>query len=110
MIGGRIRAGRFAKGKVAGIVIAPGDGSGALRLCEATGDPTQSTSWRGRDLLDCPMVHGHTLEVADVDGDGHLDIFAAEMAKWSNKPGPPDHPDATAWILYGGSRQKPEQT
>jgi hypothetical protein len=23
------------------------------------------------------------------------------MAKWSNKPGPSDHPDATAWILYG---------
>lgn len=100
-IGGRIRAGKFKKGRLAEIVIAPGDGSGPLRLYEANGDPAQSGSWRGRDLLERQMVHGHTLDVGDVDGDGNLDIFAAEMAKWSNKPGPPDHPDATAWILYG---------
>jgi hypothetical protein len=99
-MGGRIRAGRFTKNK-AEIVIAPGDGSGPLRIYEAKGDPTQPGSWRGRDLLDRPMVHGHTLDVADIDGDGQLDIFAAEMAKWSNKAGAPDHPEATAWILYG---------
>lgn len=28
------------------------------------------------------MVHGHTLEVGDLDGDGRLDIFAAQMARW----------------------------
>lgn len=103
-IGGRIRAGRFKKGKVADIVIAPGDGSGPLRIYEADGDPAQSGSWRGRDLLERPMVHGHTLELADVNGDGHLDIFTAEMAKWSNTPGAPDHPRAAAWILYGDGR------
>lgn len=100
-IGGRIRAGRFSQRKVADIVIAPGDGSGPLRIYEAKGDPRQSGAWRGRDLLERSMVHGHTLDVADMDGDGHLDIFAAEMAKWSNKAGPPDHPHATAWIFYG---------
>lgn len=100
-IGGRIRAGRFKKGQAAQIVIAPGDGSGPLRVYEAAGDPAQPGSWRGRDLLERPMVHGHTLDVADVDGDGHLDILAAEMATWSNIPGRIDHPDATAWILYG---------
>ncbi|MPY87492.1 MAG: hypothetical protein GEU99_06190 [Luteitalea sp.] len=100
-IGGRIRAGRFKKGDVAQIVIAPGDGSGPLRFYEAHGDPTRASSWRGRDLLDRDMVHGHTLDVADVDGDGNLDIFAAEMAKWTKTPDPADHPGATAWILYG---------
>jgi hypothetical protein len=47
------------------------------------------------------MVHGHSLQLADIDGDGHLDIFAAEMAKWQERKAEPDHPDATAWILLG---------
>lgn len=49
------------------------------------------------------MVHGHTLDVGDVDGDGHLDIFAAEMAKWSAGPAT-DHPEAGAWLLFGDGR------
>ncbi len=103
-IGGRIRAGRFRAGGSPQIVIAPGDGSGPLRLYEAKGDPRDAASWTGRDLLPRDMVHGHTLEVGDVNGDGHLDIFAAEMAKWTNQPVEADHPGATAWILYGDGK------
>src|SRR5271166_2110751 len=47
------------------------------------------------------MIHGHSLQLADIDGDGNLDIFAAEMAKWREQKTEPDHPDATAWVLYG---------
>src|SRR5260370_622794 len=50
-IGGRIRAGHFKPGKYAQIVIAPGDGSGPLKIYECKGDPTKSDSWVGRDLL-----------------------------------------------------------
>jgi hypothetical protein len=50
------------------------------------------------------MVHGHTLELGDIDGDGNLDIFAAEMAQWTNKSPEPDHPKAAAWILYGDDK------
>jgi hypothetical protein len=50
------------------------------------------------------MVHGHSLAIADVDADGHLDIFAAEMAKWQERKTEPDHPDATAWILFGDGK------
>jgi hypothetical protein len=39
--------------------------------------------------------------VADIDGDGHLDIFAAEMAKWSEGRKDPDNPGAKAWIFFG---------
>ena len=103
-IGGRIRAGRFVKGKYAQVVIAPGDGSGPLRFYEAKGDPSVESSWVGRDLLDREMVHGHTLDLGDIDGDGNLDIFAAEMAKWTAGPNAADNPAATAWILYGDGR------
>ncbi|MCC6395150.1 MAG: VCBS repeat-containing protein [Bryobacterales bacterium] len=102
-IGGRIRAGKFKGGRYAQIVIGPGDGTGPLMFYEATGDPAEPSSWRGRNLLWRDLVHGHTLDTGDIDGDGNLDIFAAEMAKWTKKPGA-DYPDATAWILYGDGR------
>jgi hypothetical protein len=36
-----------------------------------------------------------------MDGDGNLDIFAAEMAQWTEGAGHPDNPSAAAWIFYG---------
>ena len=102
-IGGRIRAGRFVKGRGIQVVIAPGDGSGPVRFYQAKGDPAKAENWSGRDLIGRDIVHGHTLDVGDVDGDGNLDIFVAEMAKWTAKEGV-DHPDATAWVLYGDGK------
>ena len=104
-IGGRICAGKFIESsKYPQIVIAPGDGSGPLRWYECTGDPLKEGAWAGHDLLPRDMIHGHTLDVGDVDNDGHLDIFAAEMAKWSEKRPDPDNPKAEAWIFYGDGK------
>jgi FG-GAP repeat. len=50
------------------------------------------------------MTHGHSLQVADIDGDGNLDIFAAEMAKWTENSKTPDNPNAMAWIFYGDGK------
>ena len=100
-IGGRVAAGRFKPGKYPQVVIAPGDGTGPFRWYECVGDPEKSKDWVGHDLLDRDMVHGHSLQVADIDGDGNLDIFAAEMAKWSEKAKVPDNPLATAFIFFG---------
>jgi hypothetical protein len=100
-IGGRVAAGKLKPGKYAQVVIAPGDGVGPLRWYECIGNPELSKDWVGHDLLDRPMVHGHSLQLADIDGDGNLDIFAAEMAKWTERNKAPDNPGATAWILFG---------
>jgi hypothetical protein len=103
-IGGRVAAGKFKPGKVAQIVVAPGDGVGPLRWYECTGNPEMAKDWVGHDLLDREMIHGHSLQVGDIDGDGNLDIFAAEMAKWTEGKKEPDNPGAIAWILFGDGR------
>lgn len=95
---GRVKTGKFKPGRHPQIVLAPGDVNGPLMFYECQGEPTDPKAWVGRDLLGRTMVHGHSLEVADIDGDGNLDIFAAEMAKWGPEI---ENPEATAWILYG---------
>src|SRR5581483_8822606 len=109
-IGGRIAAGKFKPGKFAQVVIAPGDGIGPLRWYECVGNPESSKDWIGHDLLNRNMVHGHSLQLADIDGDGNLDVFAAEMAKWTEQSKTPDHPGATAWIFYGDGQAHFRQT
>ena len=109
--GGRIRAARFRpRSRNAQIVIAPGDGSGPLMLYECNGNPREESCWQGRNLLSQDMIHGHTLDIGDVNNDGHLDIFAAEMAKWTRTPAPADHPEAKSWILFndGKANFRPE--
>jgi sugar phosphate isomerase/epimerase len=103
-MGGRIRAAKFKPGKYPQIVIAPGDDSGPLEIYECKGDPEKSEDWIGRPLLDRELIHGHTLDIGDVDGDGHLDILAAEQAKWTRAITPIDNPDASAFILYGNGQ------
>jgi sugar phosphate isomerase/epimerase len=103
-IGGRIAVGRFKPGKYPQVVIAPGDGIGPLRWYECVGNPEKTADWVGHDLLDRDMIHGHSLQVADIDGDGNLDIFTAEMAKWTESQDHPDNPNATAWIFYGDGK------
>jgi hypothetical protein len=106
MYGGRVAAGKFIEGaKHPQVVIASGDGVGPLLFasCADDADPMESSSWKARELLP-KMVHGHSLAVADIDGDGHLDIFTAEMAKWHERQARPDNPQAKSWIFYGDGK------
>jgi FG-GAP-like repeat len=103
-IGGRVMAGKFKPGKTLQIVIAPGDGSGPLKLYECKGNPENEADWIGRDLLRRELIHGHSLDLGDINGDGKLDIFAAEMAKWKEKEILPNNPKASAFILYGDGK------
>lgn len=92
---GRIGAGHFKPGKVAQIVLGPGDGNGPLWFIECQGEPTDPKAWTRRPLLDRDVLSGHSLALADINADGNLDIFCAEM----HTPGPKEK--CTAWILYG---------
>lgn len=98
--GGLIFAGRLKPSRYPQIVVSPGDASGPVRWYECTGDPERAADWKPRELLP-QVIHGHSLQLGDIDRDGHLDIFVAEMAQWHETQSRPDHPDATAWIFYG---------
>lgn len=100
-MGGRVAVGRFKPTKYPQIVVASGDGTGELRWYECASKPEETSSWKGNKLLDRPLAHGHSLELADLNGDGNLDIFAAEMAKWSEQKKESDNPNAEALIFYG---------
>ncbi len=103
-VGGLIFSGKFNPSPYPQIVTSPGDGGGPVQIHECRGDPADPNAWVGRNLLDRDVVHGHSLQLGDIDGDGNMDIFVAEMAKWHEQQAEPDNPNATAWILYGDGK------
>jgi len=76
------------------VVFVAGDTVGPLKWYEWTGK-----EWLGHELLGREVIHGHSLQIADIDGDGNLDIFCAEMRQWSSNKD--DHPDAKMWVFFG---------
>ncbi len=101
----RAAAGQLVEGGPPEVVFVAGDAIGRLKWFERRGD-----TWVAHDLLGEDVVHGHSLQVADIDRDGHLDIFCAEMAKWTDAATRPDHPNARMWIFYGDGRGGFEKT
>ena len=74
------------------VVINSGDAAGPLNLYEY-----RDGQWKRRTLVD-RVDHGHSLQVADINGNGHLDIYAAEM----HTPGAGDA--CRQWIFYGDGK------
>jgi uncharacterized repeat protein (TIGR01451 family) len=96
--GARIVAGDFNAGGRPEIVVVPGDYDGPLMYyeCPAAGDPTLVSCWVGRDLYPGVTIdNGHSLRVGDVNLDGNLDLFVAEMRLNSGNP------DAGMWLFLG---------
>ncbi|MGH7967482.1 MAG: FG-GAP-like repeat-containing protein, partial [Limisphaerales bacterium] len=86
----RCAAGQFIKGASRlQVVLGPGDGTGPLLLYE-----WREGKWVPKELLHL-VTSGHSLSVVDMDGDGNLDIFCAEMRLDGGNP------DAKCYILYG---------
>jgi FG-GAP-like repeat len=97
----RAAAGKLIKNSHgAQVVFDSGDGCGELNWYERQPDGT----WAAHNLLGKEVVHGHTLRVADIDGDGNLDVFCAEMAKWCGWTRTVDYPRAHLWVFYGDGR------
>ena len=95
----RAAAGQLKKGGWPEVVFVPGDRVGRLKWYEHV-----NGAWAGHDLLDHDVIHGHSLEIADIDSDGNLDIFCAEMGKWTEKAAEPDNPGARMWIFLGDGK------
>jgi len=89
--GSRSAVGDLIEGGYPEVVLASGDHINSLNIYQFDGE-----NWQKTVLID-KVIHGHTLQVADIDADGHLDIFCAEMAAWGNTR----RDEAKAWILYG---------
>jgi sugar phosphate isomerase/epimerase len=107
---GRIAAGKFKPGKTLQIVVSPGDGEGMARWYECKGDPQKPEDWIGHNLTYGKLLHGHSLQLADINNDGNLDIFVAEMAKWSEGQQTANNPKAGAFIFYGDGKGQFKQT
>lgn len=88
----RTAAGDLIQGGRPEVLIGSGDGVGPLNLYQ-----WQEGAWARRTLIE-RVDHGHTLQVADIDGDGHLDIYTAEM----HTPGPGGL--CRQWILFGDGK------
>jgi hypothetical protein len=95
----RSAAGQLVEGGPTEVVFVVGDGIGRLKWFEQRGG-----DWIGHDLLGEDVVHGHSLDLADIDHDGHLDIFCAEMAQWTENAKNADNPNARMWIFQGDGR------
>jgi len=88
----RSAAGDFIEGGRPEIVLNSGDGVGPLNLYE-----WKDGAWAKRTLIE-KVDHGHTLQTGDINGDGNLDIYAAEMFN----PGPGDK--CRQYVLYGDGK------
>ena len=88
----RSAAGDFIKGGRPEIVLNSGDGVGPLNLYE-----WKNNKWIKHILIE-KVDHGHTLQVGDINSDGNLDIYAAEMYN----PGPGDK--CRQWVIYGDGK------
>ncbi|MGH9341215.1 MAG: FG-GAP repeat domain-containing protein [Acidobacteriota bacterium] len=92
----RAAAGQLKAGGRPEVVFVPGDLDGRAKWFEWTGQ-----EWIGHDLLGFEVIHGHTLQLADFNSDGNLDIFCAEMGRWRSRAETPDNPNARMWIFLG---------
>lgn len=85
----RSAAGDLIRGGPPEVVLCSGDGVGPLNIYER-----KAGRWQKTTLLS-EVVHGHTLQLADLNGDGNLDIYTAEMYR------PGAGSSAKQWLLYG---------
>lgn len=95
MLYSRVVVGQLVKGGRPEIVFGPGDADGPINWYQWDGKQWVST------VLEPHIIHGHSLEMADIDGDGNLDIFVGEMGSWSGRV---NNSTARVMIYYGDGK------
>lgn len=93
----RAAAAQFVKGGRPEIVFGPGDADGPVKLYQ-----WDAGKWVAHTLVD-HIIHGHSLEVADIDGDGNLDLMLGEMGSWSGRV---NNPTARVVVFFGDGAGK----
>ncbi len=76
---GRVAVGQLVPGGRPEIIMCNGDTVGPLRWYAWNG-----TTWSPHDLLGYDSENPHSLAIADIDRDGALDVFSAEMMTLNN--------------------------
>lgn len=79
---GRVAVGQLKKGGRPEVVFGAGDFTGSIAWYEWNGG-----GWT-RHELDSNSVQGHSIALGDLDTDGDLDIFVAEMTNWGTNTNP----------------------
>ncbi|MDZ7314836.1 MAG: VCBS repeat-containing protein [candidate division KSB1 bacterium] len=87
----RCAVGDFIEGGRPEVFLVVGDGRAPLVLYEQQGD-----RWVDKIIIDA-VQDGHTIDVLDFDGDGHLDLFLAEMRL-------SDYAESKTRILFGDGK------
>ncbi|HWR52788.1 MAG TPA: VCBS repeat-containing protein [Bryobacteraceae bacterium] len=88
----RAAAAQLIEGGRPEILLVVGDGVGPMMLYEWV-----KGRWTARRILDA-VDNGHSLSLVDFNGDGHIDIFCAEMRLSGGNP------DSKTWLLFGDGK------
>jgi hypothetical protein len=74
-------AGQFIEGGRPEVILLAGDGHAPMYLYEYN----EKGTWK-KTMLIQKVIDGHTIDVLDFNGDGHLDIFSGEMGLNGGNP------------------------
>ncbi len=86
-------AGQFIEGGRPEVILLAGDGHAPMYMYEYT----EKGTWK-KTMLIQQVADGHTIDVLDFNGDGHLDIFSGEMGLGGGNP------NAKIRIMLGDSQ------
>lgn len=94
----RVAAGQLIEGGRPEVVLTPGDGKAPMMLYEwRQGSRPGEGTWFGKVILN-ELWNAHSLDIIDFDGDGHLDLFVAEMRING------ENPDAKMRVMLGDGK------
>jgi sugar phosphate isomerase/epimerase len=103
---GKVVCGKFRPGKSKQIVVVKSYDKSRLMLYDCKGNPENPADWESHDLGEREFTAAHSLEVTDVNSDGFLDIFCAEMVEYTKnlEPIKTTNPNAEAMLFYGDGK------